>query len=76
MAEFMNLDNDDIVKMHKRPVNRQRLGLDDLNDDELRRRYRFDREGILYITDLRRRELTHDTQRLLTCTPKLQVRPN
>jgi len=42
--------------MRKRPVYRQRLGLDDLNDEELRRRYRFDREGILYIrpTDLMR----------------------
>ena len=76
MAEFMNLVDDDIVKMRKRPVYRQRLGLDDLNDYELRRRYRFDREGILYITDLRRNDLTHHTQRLLTCTPKLQVRPN
>ena len=40
--------------MRKRPVYRQRLGLDDL--DELRRRYRFDREGILYITDLMRND--------------------
>ena len=47
MAEFMNVSDDDIVKIRKRPVYRKRLGLEDFDDDELRRRYRFDREGIL-----------------------------
>jgi len=41
MAEFIDQDDADIVKIRKRPVYRQRLGLDDLNDDELRRRYRL-----------------------------------
>ena len=72
----MNVNDDDIVKIRKRPVYRKRLGLEDFDDDELRRRYRFDREGILYIIDLMRDELTHDTQRSLACTPELQVRLN
>ena len=41
MAECIDQDDADIVKIRKRPVYRQRLGLDDLNDDELRRRYRL-----------------------------------
>ncbi len=41
MAEFIDQDDADIVKIRKRSVYRQRLGLDDLNDDELRRRYRL-----------------------------------
>ena len=43
------------------------------DDTELRRRYRFDKDGILFITNLLRNELIHESDRSFPCTPELQV---
>ncbi|KAK3886785.1 hypothetical protein Pcinc_009105 [Petrolisthes cinctipes] len=47
--------------------------LEELSDAELLKRYRFDREGIMFITDLVRDELQSPTNRNVPITPEMKV---
>ena len=47
--------------------------LNELTDTELIKRYRFDREGIFYVTNLVREALTSDTRRSNPLTPEMKV---
>ena len=47
--------------------------LNELNDAELIKRYRLDREGILFVTNLVRAALKSDTNRFDPLTPELKV---
>ncbi|XP_050707771.1 putative nuclease HARBI1 isoform X3 [Eriocheir sinensis] len=52
---------------------RRRDVLNELSDAELIRRYRFDKEGILYVTNLVREALSSDTKRRNPLTPEMKV---
>ena len=47
--------------------------LNELSDAELIKRYRFDREGIIYVTDLVREALCSETSRSNPLTPEMKV---
>lgn len=47
--------------------------LNDLDDRELLKRYRLDRAGILFVTDLVRERLTRQTSRSKALSPEMQV---
>ena len=42
-------------------------------DTELYRRYRFDKDGVLFITNLLRNELIHESDCSFPCTTELQI---
>ena len=68
---FMNLIGADDRKTR---VYKQRFkGLEEWNDGELYDRFRFDRDGILYITDVIRSDLDSKNNRGLPLSPEHQV---
>ncbi|XP_050733869.1 putative nuclease HARBI1 [Eriocheir sinensis] len=56
-----------------RNILRRRDVLNELSDDELIQRYRLDREGILFVTNLVREALSSDTRRRSPLTPEMKV---
>ena len=56
-----------------RNIFRRRDVLNELSDAELIKRYRLDKNGILYVTNLVREALTSDTKRRNPLTPELKV---
>ena len=71
MAAFMQVPVP-VLRRERHFRNKNGLSLD-LNDDELRQRYRFGREGILYLADLLREDLTRPTNRNHALTVEQQV---
>ena len=63
----------------QRPLRRERVfrdrthPLDSYNDIELFRKYRFDRNGCIYLIDLLTDDLRHQSQRNQALSPSLQV---
>ena len=56
-----------------RNILRRKDVLSELSDAELIKRYRLDRDGILYVTNLEREALTSETKRRKAFTPELKV---
>ena len=56
-----------------RNIFRRRDVLNELSDAELIKRYRLDKEGILYVTNLVREALLSDTRRRSPLTPEMKV---
>jgi len=72
MADFVYLEEGDVN--YKERVYRPRPDLlATLNDCELRRRYRFDKASIIYITDLIRADILHESSRSHSLCPEIQV---
>ena len=71
MAGQVELQNQ---RQRRRRTFRERKDvLDDLDDRELVRRYRLDRAGVLFVTDLVRERLTRPTMRNKALSPEMQV---
>ena len=60
-------------RQHRRYFRERRNVLEEMSDAELIKRYRLDREGILFVTDLVRDRLTSPTNRNQPLTPEMKA---
>lgn len=71
--KFVNMAAREPPQPQPRNIFRRRDVLNEFSDAELVKRYRLDREGILFVTDLVREALASDTKRRQPLTPEMKV---
>ena len=60
-------------QIHRRKFRHNEICLEDYSDEELRRRYRFGRDSLKFLTEIFQNDLQRDTKRNQALSPTLQV---